>query len=332
MSRLLFELVGPDYALARAEIISALEGLSFDYDIAYTDQGILSLKTECPVQELYPRLGLTHRIYEMIGRTSGGNFSAVMEEYNLPPGTTAVRTRCILGHEGDTKKIKEELGDIISGTNPIDLDSPDHEIVVLITENRYVGRKICDMDKDALRSREVKNRPFSFPISLKPRYTRALLNLARPSKNAMIHDPFCGTGGILIEGYKMGFQMSGGDKDPNMIEGCKENLEEFRIEARLEVGDVSETIPRGVDCVVTDPPYGRASSTSKEDLYPIYERLFTSAEKRLKVDGYLTVVFPSKKYVSLGKGYLELIERYKVRVHRSLNRYFTVFKKTHRES
>lgn len=326
MSRLLFELVGPNYDLARAEIIAALEGLSFDYRIEHSDEGVLTLDTECPIQMLQSRLGLTHRIFDLIGVTTKGNFSEVMEGYELPSGSTAVRTKSILGHEGDSQKIKENIGEIISDTNPIELDSPEHEIFVLITEKYYVGRKLYELDRDAFRSREVKNRPYSSPISLKPLFTRALLNLGRPAENASIHDPFCGTGGILIEGDKMGFQMSGGDKDPSMIEGCKKNLEAFDVEARLKVGDVSKTIPQGIDCVVTDPPYGRASSTSQEDLSSIYERLFNSAEERLKKGGYLSAVFPEERYVSLGEKHLDLIQRYKLRVHRSLDRHFTVFK------
>ncbi len=330
MSHFLFELVGPNYDLARAEITAAIEGLSFDYRIEHLDEGVLSVDTECPIQKLQSRLGLTHRIFDLIGVTAKVNFSDVMEGYEPPSGSTAVRTKSMLGHEGGSQKIKENIGNIISDTNRIELDSPEHEIFVLMSEKNYVGRKVHEVDKEALRSREVKNRPYSSPISLKPRYTRALLNLARPDESDRIHDPFCGTGGILIEGQKMGFQMSGGDKDPDMIEGCKKNLEAYDVKSRLTVGDVSETIPQGIDCVVTDPPYGRASSTSKEELSSIYERLFTAAEQRLKEGGYLSAIFPGESYLRLGEKYLKLVERYKLRVHRSLDRHFTVFKKTDR--
>lgn len=325
MSGILFELAGPNYDLARAEIIATLEGLFFTYKIKNFERGVLSLETQCPVQNLKSRLGLTHRIFDLIGITSNKEFSDMMEGYELPNGSIAVRTKSIHGHKGESKKIKERIGDSISDTNRIELDSPRHEIFVLMSDKNYVGRKIYEQDKNALRSREVKNRPYSSPISLKPRFTRALLNLSRPAEGSIIHDPFCGTGGVLIEGYKMGFQMSGGDNDTEMIEGCKKNLEAFDAEARLEVGDVSETIPKEIDRVVTDPPYGRASSTSKEDLSSIYRRMFESAEEKLKEGGYLSAIFPGKKHVSTGKKYLKLIESYKLKVHRSLDRYFTVF-------
>ncbi len=125
----------------------------------------------------------------------------------------------------------------------------------------------------------------------------------------------------------MGLKVSGGDKDPEMIEGCKKNLRKFEVQASLKVGDVAETIPDGIDRIVTDPPYGRASSTSQEELSSIYERLFKTAQKRLKKDGYLSAIFPGQDYIAMGKEHLKSIETYKVKVHGSLDRHFTVFKK-----
>ncbi len=327
MKEVFFELVGPRYELARAEIFALIEALSYDYELIRSDPGLLSLKTDCPIDVLGSRLGLTHSIYRQIGVISEDHFGGLKEKIELPKGSAAVRTRKIEDAEADSQKIKRELGDTISSTNPIDLGSPDHEITVLISDRKYVGRKVYEEDKQDLRSREVKNRPFSSPISLKPRYTRALINLARPGEGSRVHDPFCGTGGILIEASEMGLKPSGGDKDPEMIEGCKRNLKEFKVEAPLQMGDVSENIPDDTDVIVTDPPYGRASSTSKESLSPIYERLFKTSKEKLNEGGYLSAVFPDKKYVSQGEKHLKLIEEYKVRVHGSLDRHFTVFKK-----
>ncbi len=325
MNDLFFELVGPDYPLAKAEVLSTIEGLSHGYDIHDSEPGILSLRTDCPVEPLTQRLGLIHRVYERINSLSVWDASQI--DADLPSGSVGVRTERIKREDIDTLRIKKELGDVIAKTNPIDLDSPEHEIYVVISKNHHVGRKIYEIDKKELRAREVKNRPFSSPISLKPRYTRALINLSRADKNSKVHDPFCGTGGVLIEASKMGLSVSGGDIDPDMIEGCKKNLRDFNVEAPLETGDVSDTIPSGIDAIITDPPYGRASSTSKEELSSIYERLFEASKRDLKEGGYLSAIFPEKKYISTGKRYLRLVETYEVRVHRSLKRHFTVFKK-----
>jgi len=327
MVDLFFELVGPNYHLAKAEVFAAIEGLSYDYKADRSDLGVLSLTTDCPVHSLVKRLGLTHGIYQKVSTFSGEELSDVENDIELPSGSAAVRTKKIGNRRTDTQAIREELGEMLPSENPIDLESPDHEIFVIVSKKNYIGRKLYGIENKDFKSREVKNRPFSSPISLKPRYTRALINLSRPGKKAKLHDPFCGTGGVLIEAYLMGHDVSGGDKDPEMIEGCRKNLREFDVEASLEVGDVSETIPEDIDHIVTDPPYGRASSTSKEEISCIYERLFKTALKRLKKGGYLSAIFPGKNYIIMGKEHLELIETFKVRVHRSLNRHFTVFKK-----
>ncbi len=327
MNNLFFELVGPDYPLAKREVLATIEALSHDYKIDRFDPGVLSLSTDCPAKCLAGRLGLTHRIYREMSKFSGEDISKVKGHIDLPPGTAAVRTRRVENYLCDTQTIKEKLGKMISSQNPIDLDSPEHEIYVIISEKNYIGEKLFEVEKEDFKSREVKNRPFSSPISLKPRYTRALINLSRIGKKGKLHDPFCGTGGVLIEAYLMGLEVSGGDKDPKMVEGCRKNLREFEVEASLTVGDVAENIPDGIDHIVTDPPYGRASSTDKEELSSIYERLFETAQKRLKKGGYLSAIFPEENYVAMGKDHLKLIETYKVRVHRSLDRHFTVFKK-----
>ncbi len=327
MTKLLFELVGPNYDLSRAEIFGVIQGLSCEYELIAKEPGILSLKTDCPIQHLRKRLGLTHRFFKQIGIYRAGQYPKNNEVLDLSDGTAAVRTRRLERSEGNSQKIKKELGDIISKTNQIDLEYPDYELFVLIGEKNYIGKKIYESDKKALEKREVKNRPYSSPISLKPRYTKALINLARPGKKARIHDPFCGTGGVLIEAGLMGLKATGGDKDKKMVDGCRTNLEEFCIEAKVFTGDVAETIPDDIDCIVTDPPYGRASSTLKEDVSDIYKRLFKTSKEKLKNNGYLSAIFPDDSYVELGKKYLHLEERHKMKVHGSLTRHFTVFKK-----
>ncbi|MEF8873480.1 MAG: methyltransferase [Candidatus Thermoplasmatota archaeon] len=329
MPRLFFELVGPHYELAKAEISGGLKGLSFEYEELRFEEGVFAVEVESLPEELFSRLGLTHRVHRLIAVTSedGYDFSGLLEDHEFPEGSIAVRTEKVKGGETDTKKIREELGDLISGTNSIDLESPDHEIFALVSTDLFLGKKIYEVDRKKLRGRQVKNRPFSSPISLKPWFTIALINLARPSRSSRLHDPFCGTGGLLIEGGKMGLEVSGGDKDPEMIKGCEKNLNEFDVKCELKEGDVSQTIPEDIEIVATDPPYGRASSTSKEDLKSIYQRLFEASAERLKEGGRLAAIFPEEEYISMGEEHLELLERYRTKVHGSLDRNFTVFKK-----
>ncbi len=327
MNRLFFELVGPFYDLARAEVVGALESLGCGHDIVSYSKGVLALETGCTSAEIGDRLGLTHRIFNMLSISSVDDIIEGNISIDLPEGSAAVETRRVLGKKADSEKLRENLGNMIKENHEIDLDEPDNRLFVLISDRCYLGLLEEEIDKGSLKSREVKHRPFFSPISLEPKYARALINLARAKPNSRLHDPFCGTGGILIEGGTMGINVSGGDIDPEMIEGCRINLDEFNIEGELEVGDLEDTIPSDIDCIVTDPPYGRAASTSGESVEELYERLFLAAKKDLKDRGYLAVIFPDRKYCELGKDFLSLKEHYETNVHSSLNRHFCVYEK-----
>ncbi len=332
-NELLFELDGENYALARAEIRAVLEGFGLEHEMIYSSPGVLALEIEDiskkELSQLGRRPGLIHRMMELL--EIGTQRDILEKDLNiaLSPGTAGVRTRRIEGRDARTKELKENIGEHLTSLKgvDIDLDEPHHEILVLISDECLIGRVIHEREKEEYRSREVKNRPFFSPVSLKPKYARALVNLARVERGERMHDPFCGTGGVLIEAGRIGLDVSGGDIDEDMVEGCRENLEAYSISGDLYQGDVSETIPEKIDCVVTDPPYGRASTTDGEELKHIYDRLFQTCESRLKKGGYLSAVFPEKRYVERGTRYLSLVEHHEMRVHGSLTRHFSVFKR-----
>lgn len=327
MSELFFELVGPFYNLAKGEVLGAIEGTGYDLDVISYSKGVLALETSCPVIKLKKRLGLTHRIFELLSISS---IEYVLEgniDVELPEGSTAVETRRVFGKKVDSKEVRETIGEVLKDEHEIDLDDPDNRLSVLISDRCYIGLLKENIDKDSMKDREVKHRPYFSPVSLEPKYARALINLGKAKDGQRIHDPFCGTGGILIEGGKMGMKVSGGDIDPEMVEGCRENLEEFGVEAELKVGDLEETIPPDIDCIVTDPPYGRAASTSGEKIEDLYRRLFSASEENLVEGGCLSVIFPEEKYCELGRNYLTLKEHYTTSVHSSLDRQYCVYER-----
>ncbi|MFO7992097.1 MAG: methyltransferase [Thermoplasmata archaeon] len=326
MVELIFELVGPYYELASAEIKAAISGLGFSFEEIDHATGLIHIDTGCEPLLLSKRLGLTHRILDHKITSTPDKIVNSKTGLELPPGTAAVDTRRVWGKKADSQPIKEGLGREISRTNKIELDHPDHQILVLISDRCYVGEVIHEIDKGGFRKREVKHRPFFSPVSLEPRYARCLINLGRPGKRSHLHDPFCGTGGILLEAGELGLEVTGGDIDEEMVEGCRENMESYGVQVNIQVGDVSKTIPKDVDLVVTDPPYGRASSTSGERKGDIYHRLFKTCRENLKGDGYLSVILPTVEDYEIGKRYLDLVEVHETKVHASLRRYYCVFR------
>ncbi len=326
MAELIFELVGPYYDLASSEVMAAISGLGFSFEEVDRSTGLVHVETDCDPSLLARRLGLTHRILEHKLTSEPDEIIDSNTGIKLPPGSAAVDTRRVWGKKVDSLPLKRGLGEEISRTNEIDLDTPEHEIFVLISDRCYIGKVIHEIDKNDFQKREVKHRPFFSPVSLEPRYARCLINLGRPGKKSHLHDPFCGTGGILLEAGELDLKSTGGDIDEDMVEGCIENLNSFGMHAEIRVGDVSDTIPDNIDLVATDPPYGRASSTSGESKRDIYKRLFKTCRDRLNKNGYLSVILPQEEDYKIGEEYLTLVEVHETRVHASLNRFYCVFK------
>src|SRR5438046_10683807 len=70
---------------------------------------------------------------------------------------------------------------------------------LLVGYEFFLGRVVHRIDRARLEATKVAHRPFSLPISLHPKFARALLNLSRVPMAGFVRDPFCGTGGLLLE-------------------------------------------------------------------------------------------------------------------------------------
>lgn len=57
-----------------------------------------------------------------------------------------------------------------------------------------------------------------------PKLAQVMLNLAGLRSGQSFYDPFCGTGGILVEGVGMGLKCYGSDISPEAVEKAKHNL------------------------------------------------------------------------------------------------------------
>jgi tRNA (guanine6-N2)-methyltransferase len=90
------------------------------------------------------------------------------------------------------------------------------------------------------------------PGSVHPPLARALALLAAEP----FVDPFCGAGTIPIEGALAGLATSGSDIDPFAVDVARRNAVPAGVEVRFGVADAAA--PGEVDCVVTNPPWGKA--------------------------------------------------------------------------
>ena len=69
---------------------------------------------------------------------------------------------------------------------------------------------------------------------LPPKLAQIILNLSQPEKNAIILDPFCGSGVVLQEALLMGFDVVGTDIDRKMVDFSDKNLD--WLAQRHEIG------------------------------------------------------------------------------------------------
>ena len=119
-------------------------------------------------------------------------------------------------------------------------------------------------DGDDWATRTAPNRPFFKPVSLDPKLARAMVNLACPEGGPLL-DPFCGTGGLIVEGILCGIDCSGSDLAWPMVTGTRENAAwaqerggkgNFEIQNGSAV-ELSEIWEGPFDGFAFDPPYGR---------------------------------------------------------------------------
>ncbi|GAH56289.1 unnamed protein product, partial [marine sediment metagenome] len=73
-----------------------------------------------------------------------------------------------------------------------------------------------------------------------PKIARALVNLSGVKEKELFLDPFCGTGGILIEAGEIGARVIGIDVQGKMVRGAEENLGFYGLNGNLIVGDASK--------------------------------------------------------------------------------------------
>jgi 23S rRNA G2445 N2-methylase RlmL len=98
------------------------------------------------------------------------------------------------------------------------------------------------------------------PGSVHPPLARALALLA----GEPFIDPFCGAGTIPIEGALAGLRTRGSDIDPQAIEAARRNAVAAGVEIPFEVTDAESL--GDVNCIVTNPPWGRAVPAARVNL------------------------------------------------------------------
>ena len=329
--------------LPQGELKAVIECEEMQTSLEVITEGLVILKDissdsiDNYYQILTRRLGYTHEVHQIV-MTS--NISSLDEDILAVPWQDyidenfAVRVKRF-NSQIDTVAYERKVGALIlekCNNVKVKLNNPNSLIrLVAFKDVIYVAIEKYHLNKKHFEDIKPHKRPFFFPGSMSPKLARCMVNLSRVKAGQLVLDPFCGTGGILIEAGLIGCKVVGSDVNWKMKNGTAINLEYCGIkDYRTFHLDVRELkMYEKVAGVVTDPPYGISTSTGDIDGDDIFKEFFHSIYDNMADDAYLCMASPH--YVDLTPmiddvGF-ELVEQYAIKMHRSLTRIISVIKK-----
>jgi len=341
--KLFFLLSGEHETLPVSELKATLEAEGYAFTIIEKLDQTLRLEAEqnC-VETIRHRAALT-RICGLellnckaeIEEITGILHSISLDEFLEKKESFAVRVRRVREYstEIDVMFLERTLGELIRQNTKakVNLKNPDKTFFGILTQGKFVfGVKLAQIPPKPFFERRPRRKPFFHPSAMSSKLSRCMVNLAEPKEGDVVLDPFCGTGSMLIEAALIGCRALGMDVQRRMIRGSRRNMKHFNITPEgLIVGDARHMPLTKVDCVATDPPYGRSSTTMKRTTRQLVEEVLASAQEMLGKGRRVCIAAP--KTLDIGKigealGYKHL-ESHFVYVHRSLTREIAVFEK-----
>jgi tRNA (guanine10-N2)-dimethyltransferase len=232
----------------------------------------------------------------------------------------------LIGNELE-KKLGEVILDRVKGTK-VHLTRPNKTFFGVLTDDKFIfGLKIAEIVPKPFMERRPRKRPFFHPSAMPAKLARCMVNLAQPRKGDLVLDPFCGTATMLIEAGLIGCRVVGFDAQRRMIRGSLRNLKHFEVEPEgLAVADAKKLPITEVDCVVTDPPYGRASTTMGHETAQIVEDFLSEARAHIQKGRRICIASPKTIHIKniAKKSGFKPLESHSVYVHRSLIREIAV--------
>jgi len=333
--------------LPQGELKAVIECEEMECNLNVITEGLVTLDTISSqnIDEYYQiltrRLGYTHEVHQII-KTSSINdleediLSIKWQDYINE--NFAVRLKRF-NSDVDTVAIERKVGSLIlekTENIKVKLNNPDSLVrLVAFKDIIYIAIEKYHLNKKHFEDIKPHKRPFFYPGSMSPKLARCMVNLSRVKAGQLVLDPFCGTGGILIEAGLIGCKVVGSDVNWKMKNGTATNLDYCGItDYRTFHLDVRELkMYEKVAGVVTDPPYGISTSTGDIEGNDIFKEFFHAIYDNMADDAYLCMASPH--YVDLNPmmsevGF-ELVEQYSIKMHRSLTRIISVIQKSQKK-
>src|SRR3989344_6772825 len=320
----LFKLSLDHPEIGKAEILNLLkakiEEQNKEYIVATIPENNINLSQ---------RLAYVHSVFETLFVTTKNDIVKKLNSHKWNfKGSFALRY--------EHKVLERKYADIIyistkKRTNKapkVDLKNPKNLIEIIKIKNKfYVTKHLFDTDKSYL-NRQGHMRPKNHPTTLDPKLARACINLTGLNKGTIL-DPFCGSGGILIEAGFLNYASIGYDLDEYILLKAKANLKFYKTQNCVLINKdalkISKNDLRKIDAIVTDPPYGKGSKLFKQNIDNLYSEFLNNLN--LKRNSRLVMIFPNFSNLSFLKSVktkYKVINKFNFYIHRSLTRFIYV--------
>jgi tRNA (guanine10-N2)-dimethyltransferase len=358
VAKLFFLVSGEFETLSVAELLAILEAENYLYRLTEKLDQTIRLEADIEsVKQVHRRAGYA-RVCGLELFTCDATDEAITEAANntdfknsLAEGETfEVRIRRIKEYttKEATMHYERLLGKLILQKNPhakVNLKNPSKTFYGILTNGKLVfGIKLAEIQPKPFVERRARKKPFFHPSAMNAKLARCMVNLAYAKTGTYVLDPFCGTGSTAIEATLIGCRAIGIDVQGRMANGAKRNMNHFGLTPEGIMRADARQLPLiKVDCVVTDPPYGRSSTTLKSNTKAIVEGVLASAYDLLGTGQRICIALPIKGNVlkpnSLVRMSSEIkdlidslgyrkVESHELYYHRSLTREVIVYEKT----
>ena len=229
----LFELGGENTELGKYEALELLKTENYAPEIILDNKNIVVIEVSNEMEvRVVQRLAMTKRLSRIIFYHKEEDLDISLKKIDeIDIGNCSFAIRSLSKKKQPEKTLAKRLGEKVPLHNDINLTQPD--VKILYYKDKMTIISIWNKNKETYYKKclehHIKHRPFFSPISIHPRIARSMVNFSNCSVKKKIIDPFCGTGGILIEIVNMGITGIGIDILDKMIESSIGNLKHYNL-------------------------------------------------------------------------------------------------------
>ncbi len=288
---------GENVTLAQAEVQALIRASRIEANISWSGPLAVVRCHPDPSSFILGRAALTKEAGRII--IEAGSFNSVIQGDYLneirawvkPQDSFYIRVLDLTGNKGTGSRESaiRLLGELIRTSTGARVAIRNPAVnILLVLEPEHV--LVCESNQSQLRGqlrrRSPGSMPFFHPSMMNSFLARVMCNLAGVMPDHIVLDPFCGAGGILCEVSHIGAKPVGLDCSWRLLAGARINLMSAgNADYSLIHGDAQSIPVRKCHCVVTDPPYGRSSSTHGEEATELVSSLLHQASEFLSKGG-----------------------------------------------